>query len=446
MKKFYRITAYGASLYGAIDSAFVVFCAVYATFVQFAPWQVAALIACLAVGLIAMAIDYGLMQGLQTFFGRYYDQQQGTHKHLIMRWSLLFLCLQIAGTTGLTIYGRQYVTQAAVASPIMGKADMTEPNRLHEINQNLTGQLERLKAAERKELAAAVVNPQLATMAKEGNNWAATEVNKKRKRITDKYAAERLKIEQQIATNLSAQQAATATAGRVAVAQYEQQLGTYATATATLNTLQLWLSLASTGLLILSSLLYALEEVYQKGQAPSPDKEVYKGPRRSPFGFFRRSGGAVAVAPEAVPSARVSMNARAAVPSAAYVPPAPKPKPSPQIVFEGKDLVPDVPRAVAVATFGISDVRQPLDNPGWLSFVQRIEGRVQDCQYEIAAYKKALRTYWSALDKLNRGEGTGRNPQTVVYNIEKMEAVLHAAGVQSETRKRLATKKATEPA
>jgi len=27
-----------------------------------------------------------------------------------------------------------------------------------------------------------------------------------------------------------------------------------------------------------------------------------------------------------------------------------------------------------------------------------------------------------------------------------MEAVLHAAGVQSETRKRLATKKATEPA
>ena len=106
MKNYYRITAYGCSMYGAVDSAFVVFCAVYGTFAQFVPWQFAAGLGIAAVALIGMAIDYGLMVGLQTFFGRYYDGITGTHKRLIMGWSFMFLILQIGGTTGLSIYGR----------------------------------------------------------------------------------------------------------------------------------------------------------------------------------------------------------------------------------------------------------------------------------------------------------------------------------------------------
>ena len=161
MKNYYRITAYGCSMYGAVDSAFVVFCAVYGTFVQFIPWQYAAALGIAGVGLIAMAIDYGLMVGLQTFFGRYYDGVTGTHKRLIMGWSLLFLLIQVFGTMGLTMYGRKYVTDAVTTPPKMEQADMSEPNRYADLVKEQREQLERLKSAERKELAAAVVNPQL---------------------------------------------------------------------------------------------------------------------------------------------------------------------------------------------------------------------------------------------------------------------------------------------
>ena len=137
---------------------------------------------------------------------------------------------------------------------IKKKLDMTESNRYADLVKEQRQRLERLKSAERKELAAAVVNPQLAEMAKDGNNWAATEVNKKRKAISDKYAAQRGTIEAGIAANLQAQAEATGRAGRLKADKYNTDFQRYETSTATLNGLQLWLSLASTCLLILSSL------------------------------------------------------------------------------------------------------------------------------------------------------------------------------------------------
>jgi hypothetical protein len=59
--------------------------------------------------------------------------------------------------------------------------------------------------------------------------------------------------------------------------------------------------------------------------------------------------------------------------------------------------------------------------------------------HEIGAFKKGLRTYWSDLEKINSGQPSRRNITTVVRNIERMEAVLHAAGIQSESKKRLQT-------
>jgi len=471
MKKYYRITAYGCSLYGAIDSAFVVFFAVYTTFAQYVPQYAAAGVGLFAVAIIAFAIDYGLMNGLQTFFGRYYDGREGTFKRLVMSWSLLFLIAQVSGTLGLTIYGRHYVTDAVVATPKLEKVDMTEAMKLHEINKGLGDQLARLKSAERKELAAAVVNPELAAMAKDGNNWAATEVNKKRKAVTDRYSAEKLKLEQQIATNLEAQQAATATAGRLRVAEYETQLAKYGTATNTLNMLQLYLSVAATVLLILSSLLYALEEVYQQGEAETPDDKVYEGVQRSPFGFFTRPEGTQYVrrskatpAPLAAPVHTASIrperppfsaNFTTQTKPAAVVRPAPAPvvelapvvtaAPAPrpalarrnEVVFEGREVAPSTPRAVDVATFGIFDCHIPLGSPGAVVYSTKTSGLPTRSMYEIEALRKQLRAYWSDLDRANRGEPIKRSIATAVKSIERIEAILHAAGVQTRTRSRL---------
>ena len=469
MKNYYRITAYGCSMYGAVDSAFVVFCAVYGTFVQFVPWQYAAALGIAGVGLIAMAIDYGLMVGLQTFFGRYYDGVTGTHKRLIMGWSLLFLLIQVFGTMGLTMYGRKYVTDAVTTPPKMEQADMSEPNRYADLVKEQREQLERLKSAERKELAAAVVNPQLSEMAKDGNNWAATEVNKKRKAVTDKYAAQRGTIEASISANLQLQAEATGRAGQAKAAVYHTAYERYQTATSTLNGLQLWLSLASTCLLILSSLMYALEEVYAKGQAKTPDKEVFQGMHRSPFGMFVRpkftaEQRAAAdrredaerrrpIAPNAVVNLpnmprRNTENARATT-GVSVAMPVQQPTPEAtrvaamaapaEIVWEGAEVVPTKPRLLPIATLNISKAYIAPQNPGQLIYVvNTAEGNVTN-MHEIGAFKKALRTYWSDLEKINNGQPSRRNITTVVRNIERMEAVLHAAGIQSESKKRLQT-------
>jgi len=471
MKKYYRMTAYGCSMYGAIDSAFVVFFAVYSTFIQFAPWQLAAALGIAAVGVISMAIDYGLMRGLQTFFGRYYDGTQGTFKRLVMSWSLLFLLLQIGGTLGLTIYGRHYVTDAVTTVPELQKADVSTALQIADVNKDLKEQLSRLRSAEKKELSAAVVNPQLSAMAKDGNNWAATEVNKKRKAVSDKYAAQRLQIEQQIATNLQEQQAATATAGRLAVAEYEAKFTKYNTATTTLNSLQLWLSVASTLLLVLASLLYALEEVYAKGSAQTPDKEVFKGPQRSPFGFFTRPAGtgyraplrvdtppaapitasvptsrpfsqnfsdqtkpAVAVRETAAPVVELEPVVTAPVP----VVTTPAPRTQREVVWSGGEVAPSTPRAVDVATFGISDCHIPLGSPSQVAYSTKTNGLPTRSVYEIEALRKQLRAYWSDLDRANRGEPIKRSVATAVRAIERIEAILYAAGVQTRTRSRLA--------
>lgn len=468
MKNYYRITAYGCSMYGAVDSAFVVFCAVYGTFVQFIPWQYAAALGVAGVGLIAMAIDYGLMVGLQTFFGRYYDGVTGTHKRLIMGWSLLFLLVQVFGTMGLTMYGRKYVTDAVTTPPKMEQADMTESNRYAELVSEQRAQLGRLKDAERKELAAAVVNPQLAEMAKEGNNWAATEVNKKRKAVTDKYAAARGTIEAGIATNLQLQAEATGRAGQAKAAVYNSAYERYQTATSTLNGLQLWLSLASTCLLILSSLMYALEEVYAKGQAKTPDKEVFQGMHRSPFGMFVRPKFTAEqrVAAERREDAErrrpIASNAsvKAQFPSrnihnatatrgVGVAAPVQQSTPTttrvaavvaaPEIVWEGGDVAPATPRLLNIATLGISKAYIPRENPSQVIFVSNTPTGDITHMYDIAAFKKGLRTYWSDLEKINSGQPSRRNIQTVVRNIEKFEAVLHAAGIQSESKKRLQT-------
>jgi hypothetical protein len=466
MKKYYKMTAYGCSMYGAIDSAFVVFFAVYSTFIQFAPWQLAAALGIAAVGVISMAIDYGLMRGLQTFFGRYYDGTQGTFKRLVMSWSLLFLTMQVFGTLGLTIYGRHYVTDAVTTVPELKKADVSTALQIADVNKGLNDQLSRLRSAEKRELAAAVVNPQLSAMAKDGNNWAATQVNAKRKAVSDKYAAQRLQIEQQIATNLAAQQDATATAGRLAVAEYETKLGKYSTATTTLNSLQLWLSVASTVLLILSSLLYALEEVYAKGSAQTPDTTVFTGAQRSPFGFFTRPAGTgyrapvrTEVAPTAsVPVARpfsqnfsdqtkpaVAVRETVAptleldpVVTAPVLRPEPAPRTPREVVWSGGEVAPSTPRAVDVATFGIFDCHIPLGSPSQVAYSTKINGLPTRSVYEIEALRKQLRAYWSDLDRANRGEPIKRSIATAVRAIERIESILHAAGVQTRTRSRLA--------
>jgi hypothetical protein len=466
MKKYYKMTAYGCSMYGAIDSAFVVFFAVYSTFIQFAPWQLAAALGIAAVGVISMAIDYGLMRGLQTFFGRYYDGTQGTFKRLVMSWSLLFLTMQVFGTLGLTIYGRHYVTDAVTTVPELKKADVSTALQIADVNKGLNDQLSRLRSAEKRELAAAVVNPELSAMAKDGNNWAATQVNAKRKAVTDKYATERLKIEQQIATNLAAQQDATATAGRLAVAEYETKLGKYSTATTTLNSLQLWLSVASTVLLILSSLLYALEEVYAKGSAQTPDTTVFTGAQRSPFGFFTRPAGTgyrapvrAEVAPTAsIPTARpFSQNfsdqtkpavSKMEIPAptleldpvvtAPVVRPEPAPRTPREVVWSGGEVAPSTPRAVDVATFGIFDCHIPLGSPSQVAYSTKTNGLPTRSVYEIEALRKQLRAYWSDLDRANRGEPIKRSIATAVRAIERIESILHAAGVQTRTRSRLA--------
>ena len=480
MKNYYRITAYGCSMYGAVDSAFVVFCAVYGTFVQFIPWQYAAALGIAGVGLIAMAIDYGLMVGLQTFFGRYYDGVTGTHKRLIMGWSLLFLLIQVFGTMGLTMYGRKYVTDAVTTPPKMEQADMSEPNRYADLVKEQREQLERLKSAERKELAAAVVNPQLAEMAKDGNNWAATEVNKKRKAITDKYAAQRGTIEAGIAANLQLQAEATGRAGRLKADKYNTDFQRYETSTATLNGLQLWLSLAATCLLILSSLMYALEEVYAKGQAQTPDKEVYRGVHRSPFGMFTRPVFTAAETKAAqmqeqqaaraqalnaerrrpiAPNATVNVqgfdrrNIENATRPVTATPPRPvavgeqHPNRSAatvaatvaptEVVWEGQEARATTPRLLPIATLGISKAYIPQADPSKVMYVvNTAEGDTAE-MYNIGAFKKQLRTYWSDLEKHNSGQPSRRNIATVVKNIERMEAVLHAAGIPSESKKRL---------
>lgn len=466
MKKYYRMTAYGCSMYGAIDSAFVVFFAVYSTFIQFAPWQLAAALGIAAVGVISMAIDYGLMRGLQTFFGRYYDGTQGTFKRLVMSWSLLFLTMQVFGTLGLTIYGRHYVTDAVTTVPELNKADVSTALQIADVNKDLKEQLSRLRSAEKKELAAAVVNPELSAMAKDGNNWASTEVNKKRKAVTDKYAAQRLQIEQQIATNLQAQQDATATAGRLAVAEYEIKLGKYSTATHTLNSLQLWLSVASTVLLILSSLLYALEEVYAKGSAQTPDKAVFTGAQRSPFGFFSRPAGTGYRAPvrseasvtASIPTVRpfsqnYSDQTKPAVSkmeiaapvveleptvTAPVIRPEPAPRTPREIVWTDGDVAPSTPRLVDVATFGIFDCHIPVGSPSQVAYSTKTNGLPTRSVYEIEALRKQLRAYWSDLDRANRGEPIKRSVATAVRAIERIEAILYAAGVQTRTRSRLA--------
>ena len=465
MKKYYKMTAYGCSMYGAIDSAFVVFFAVYSTFLQFAPWQLAAALGIAAVGVISMAIDYGLMRGLQTFFGRYYDGQQGTFKRLVMSWSLLFLTMQVFGTLGLTIYGRHYVTDAVTTAPELQKPDVTAAAQIADVNKELNSQLARLRSAEKRELAAAVVNPQLSAMAKDGNNWAATEVNKKKKAVSDKYATERLKIEQQIATNLAAQQDATATAARLAVADYETKAAKYATATTTLNSLQLWLSVASTVLLILASLLYALEEVYAKGSSQTPDKEVFKGPQRSLFGFFTRPAGT-----EYRPAARTEIAPSVSIPvakpfsqnfsdqtkpavavretvaptleleptvTASVVRPEPAPRTPREVVWSGGEVAPSTPRAVDVATFGIFDCRIPLGSPSKVAYSTKTNGLATRSEYEIEALRKQLRAYWSDLDRANRGEPIKRSIATAVRAIERIESILYAAGVHTRTRQRL---------
>jgi hypothetical protein len=304
-------------------------------------------------------------------------------------------------------------------------------------------------------------------MAKDGNNWAATEVNKKRKAVTDKYAAQRLQIEQQIATNLQAQQDATATAGRLAVAEYEAKFTKYNTATSTLNSLQLWLSVASTVLLILSSLLYALEEVYAKGSAQTPDKAVFTGAQRSPFGFFTRPAGtgyrapvrseapitasiptarsfsqnysdqtkpAVAVRETAAPVVELEPVVTAPVPTVT----APAPRTPREVVWSDGDVAPSTPRAVDVATFGIFDCHIPLGSPSQVAYSTKTNGLPTRSVYEIEALRKQLRAYWSDLDRANRGEPIKRSVATAVRAIERIESILYAAGVQTRTRSRLA--------
>ena len=110
-----------------------------------------------------------------------------------------------------------------------------------------------------------------------------------------------------------------------------------------------------------------------------------------------------------------------------------------EIVWEGAEVVPTKPRLLPIATLNISKAYIAPQNPGQLIYVvNTAEGMVTN-MHEIGAFKKALRTYWSDLEKINSGQPSRRNIATVVRNIERMEAVLHAAGIQSESKKRLQT-------
>lgn len=285
MKRFYKLTAYGCGFYGALDSSLVVFSAAYSSTMQFASKELAIAIGVLSVLLVGFVIDFGLMQGLQTFFGRIYDKNSNTFKSQIMLFSFVFLSIQTASTLTLTLYGRHFVSDLAVPKPIILQPDYTKHNQIQDLSEQYSNQLQYLDAEEKKELRRAVTNQVLLDQAKEGNRWAKTKVNEIKKEISDKYTKKKIELISLITkTNderLTALNQATEFSTQMnkdSIAKYNQKINFF-------NDMQLYLACSSTILLILSSLLYTLEKIYLK---ESDDEDDDKPSNRSPFGLFTR--------------------------------------------------------------------------------------------------------------------------------------------------------------
>ena len=89
-----------------------------------------------------------------------------------------------------------------------------------------------------------------------------------------------------------------------------------------------------------------------------------------------------------------------------------------------------VPREIDPATLGLIDVRVSRVDRNKIVWNKRSgDGFGPGGEIDIASAKSQLRTYRSELEKINNGQPSARNAQTVLDNVERLSALLKAAGV-----------------
>jgi len=413
VKKFYKLTATACALYSAFDSAAIIFAAVYGFIAELgAPWFVGAGVGLLVVVVVSFVIDYGLKQGLQTWFARLYATEAATYRRLVLSWSGLFIVLQLSVTIGLTMYGRTFITQAVVRPAQAVPVDNSAADAHAAQAATIAAQVVQLDKEQSAALAAVnAANPALLAL---NSDWSRAAIGKKRKAVADKFAAQRTALRASALQSATAATAAREAAQQQAAYLFQQDANRAERAAAALDGVQMWMAIGSSLLLVLALFLAALEDLFQRGKVDGKDGKVYKG---APVKFA--TSGAQASGPQNVTAQHATATAPSAQQSATGV--AKNATAPPRMV----------PREIAPETLGLIDVRvSGIDGNKivWNKPSRDGLGFTLGGEIEIASAKSQLRTYRSELEKINNGQPSARNAQTVLDNVERLSALLKAVG------------------
>jgi len=412
MKKFYKQVATACCIYSALDSAAIVFAAVFSFATQLgAPWYIAALAGAPVVVVVSFVIDWGLKQGLQTWFARLYATEAATYRRLVLSWSGLFILLQLSVTIGLTMYGRTFITQAVVRPAQAVPVDNSAADAHAAQAATIAAQVAQLDKEQAAALAAVnAANPALLAL---NSDWSRAAIGKKRKAVADRFAAQRTALRASALQSAEAATAARMQAQQQAAYLFQQDANRAERAAAALDGVQMWMAIGSSLLLVLALFLAALEDLFQRGKVDGKDGKVYKG---APVKFA--TNGAQASGPQ---------NVTAQQPTAT----APSAQQSATVGVKNATAPPRmVPREIDPATLGLIDVRVSRVDRNKIVWNKRSgDGFGPGGEIDIASAKSQLRTYRSELEKINNGQPSARNAQTVLDNVERLSALLKAAGV-----------------
>ena len=412
MKKFYKQVATACCIYSALDSAAIVFAAVFSFATQLgAPWYIAALAGAPVVVVVSFVIDWGLKQGLQTWFARLYATEAATYRRLVLSWSGLFILLQLSVTIGLTMYGRTFITQAVVRPAQAVPVDNSAADAHAAQAATIAAQVAQLDKEQAAALAAVnAANPALLAL---NSDWSRAAIGKKRKAVADRFAAQRTALRASALQSAEAATAARMQAQQQAAYLFQQDANRAERAAAALDGVQMWMAIGSSLLLVLALFLAALEDLFQRGKVDGKDGKVYKG---APVKFA--TNGAQASGPQNVtaqqPTATAGQTQQSATVGAknATTPP------------------PTQPREIAPETLGLYNVRvSGTDRNTILWNVPSGDGYGPGGSIGREALLSQIRANRSQLKAINEGGQTNRNAATVVANLEKLMAIKKAAGV-----------------
>jgi hypothetical protein len=275
----------------------------------------------------------------------------------------------------------------------------------------ISAQVAQLDKEQSAALAAVnAANPALLAL---NSDWSRAAIGKKRKAITDKFAAQRTALRASALQSATAATAAREAAQQQAAYLFQQDANRAERAAAALDGVQMWMAIGSSMLLVLALFLAALEDLFQRGKVDGKDGKAYKGPaHRFPANGAQASGPQNITAQQ--PTATSGQTQQSATVGAknATAPP------------------PTQPREIDPETLGLYNVRvSGTDRNTILWNVPSGDGLGPGGSIGRESLLSQIRANRSQLKAINEGGQTNRNAATVVANLEKLMAIKKAAGV-----------------